>query len=104
MYEFKYHKASSVEDALKVLGNADDGKLLAGGMTLLPTMKQRLASPDVLIDLGSIQSLNGIEKQNNAIVIGATTSHAEVAASELVQNHIPALASLAALRRVCCQR
>lgn len=97
MYEFKYHKADSVEDALKALGDAEDGKLLAGGMTLLPTMKQRLAAPDKLIDLGSIQALKGIEKQNNAIVIGAMTRHAEVASSDLVQSHIPALSALAVL-------
>ena len=63
MYEFDYHKATSVDDALKSLTGATDGKLLAGGMTLLPTMKQRLASPDVLVDLAGIDGMKGIRKE-----------------------------------------
>ncbi len=95
MYEFSYHKAESIEDALTVLGQSDDGKLLAGGMTLLPTMKQRLAAPDTLIDLGGLTSMVGIEKQDSNIVIGAMTCHANVEHSALVKKHIPALAALA---------
>jgi len=97
MYEFDYHKAASVEDAVKSLGAADDGKLLAGGMTLLPTMKQRLASPDVLIDLAGIDGIKGIRKEGDQIVVGAMTTHAEVNLSALVQKEIPALAELAGL-------
>jgi len=97
MYEFDYHKATSVDDALKSLGAADDGKLLAGGMTLLPTMKQRLAAPDVLIDLAGIADIKGIRKQGDQIVVGAMTTHAEVNLSALVQDEIPALAELAGL-------
>lgn len=97
MYEFDYHKASSVDDASKSLAAASDGKLLAGGMTLLPTMKQRLASPDVLVDLAAIADINGIEKSGDQIVVGAMTSHAQVNLSELVQSEIPALAELAGL-------
>lgn len=95
MYEFSYHKAKSIDDAISALDNAGDGKLLAGGMTLLPTMKQRLAAPDVLVDLAGLHSLAGIEKHDNNIVIGAMTCHADVARSELVQKHLPALAALA---------
>jgi len=76
---------------------SDDAKYLAGGMTLLPTMKQRLAAPAVVIDLNGIDSLRGIEKQNDHIVIGAMTTHADVAASKLVQQYIPALAELASV-------
>lgn len=97
MYEFSYHKAESIEDALTGLDQADDGKLLAGGMTLLPTMKQRLAAPDTLIDLGGLTTLTGIEKHDNNIVIGAMTCHASVEHSKLVKQHIPALAALAGL-------
>ena len=97
MYEFDYHKATSVDDALKSLTGATDGKLLAGGMTLLPTMKQRLASPDVLVDLAGIDGMKGIRKEGDQIVVGAMTTHAEVNLSALVQKEIPALAELAGL-------
>jgi len=97
MYEFDYHKAASVDDALKSLAGADDGKLLAGGMTLLPTMKQRLASPDVLVDLAGIDGMKGIRKEGDQIIVGAMTTHAEVNLSALVQKEIPALAELAGL-------
>lgn len=95
MYEFNYHKASSVAEAAGTLAGAEDGKLMAGGMTLLPTMKQRLASPSDVIDIGGLDSMKGIERNGNAIEIGAMTTHATVAASELVQQAIPALAALA---------
>ena len=97
MYEFDYHKATSVDDALKSLTDATDGKLLAGGMTLLPTMKQRLASPDVLVDLAGIDGMKGIRKEGDQIIVGAMTTHAEVNLSALVQKEIPALAELAGL-------
>lgn len=97
MYEFSYHKAESIDDALKQLGDSDDGKLLAGGMTLLPAMKQRLAAPDALIDLGGLAALTGIEKHGDAIVIGAMTPHVAVERSDLVKQNIPALAALAGL-------
>jgi len=95
MYEFTYHKTDSVEEASAMFKTAEEAKYLAGGMTLLPTMKQRLAAPDVLIDLNGIDSLKGIEQHNNSIVIGALTTHAQVAGSELVQKKLPALAALA---------
>ncbi len=94
MYEFSYHKASSLEDARSTLATAEDGKLLAGGMTLLPTMKQRLAAPTVLVDLTGID-MAGIEGKGDNIVVGAMTTHAAVASSSLVQQTIPALAALA---------
>jgi carbon-monoxide dehydrogenase medium subunit len=95
MVPFSYHRPSSVADAAKILGDCEDPKLLAGGMTLLPTLKQRLAAPSDLIDLARIPALQGIRVDGREIVIGAMTRHAEVAASDGVAKAIPALASLA---------
>jgi len=97
MYQFEYHKASSVEDALTKLSGADDGKILAGGMTLLPTMKQRLAAPSDLIDLAGVKELKGIKVDRSSVTIGAMTTHFEVHSSPDVQKAIPALAALAGL-------
>ena len=95
MYDFKFQRPTSLDAATKALAAAEDGKYLAGGMTLIPTMKQRLAQPSDLIDLGAIDALSGIRREGDALVIGATTTHAEVAASKEVRNAIPALAELA---------
>ena len=95
MYDFEYQRAQSVADAAKALGAKEEAKLLAGGMTLIPTLKQRLAKPSDLIDLGRIAELKGIKRDGNAIVIGAMTRHGEVATSDLVKGSIAALAHLA---------
>jgi carbon-monoxide dehydrogenase medium subunit len=95
MHDFNYQKATSVADAAAKLGAASDGKLLAGGMTLLATMKQRLASPSDLVDLGKIAELKGITVSGGTVTIGAMTTHAEVASSADVKKAIPALAKLA---------
>ena len=95
MYQFDYQTPDSLETALAALRGNDEAKILAGGMTLLPTMKLRLARPDVLIDINRIGSLAGIGKEDGAIVIGALARHADVAASKLVRDNIPALADLA---------
>jgi carbon-monoxide dehydrogenase medium subunit len=95
MHNFNYHRPASVADAVKALGAASDGKILAGGHTLLPTMKQRLAAPSDLIDISAIAELKGIKADGNNLVIGATTPHAEVARSAAVKSAIPALAVLA---------
>lgn len=95
MYEFNYQKPNSLNEAVSAMQAASDGKLLSGGMTLLPTMKQRLAQPSDLVDLGGIGELSGIRRDGDAIVIGAMTRHADVAASAEVKAAIPALASLA---------
>src|SRR5690348_2620253 len=97
MYNFDYQRPQSVADAAKAIGGAEDGKLLAGGMTLIPTLKQRLAKPSDLVDLGRIAELKGIKREGNAIVIGAMTKHVEVATSDVVKGAIPALAHLAEL-------
>jgi len=95
MHNFNYQKASSVADAATKLGAASDGKLLAGGMTLLATMKQRLAAPSDLIDLAKVADLKGITAGGGSITIGAMTTHAEVAGNADVKKSIPALAKLA---------
>jgi carbon-monoxide dehydrogenase medium subunit len=95
MYNFSYQKVSSVADAVEAMQKADDGKFVAGGQTMLPTMKHRLASPSDLIDLGGIDELNGITVAGDTVTIGAMTNHAAVAASADVQSAIPALAELA---------
>ncbi|MCG8546128.1 MAG: xanthine dehydrogenase family protein subunit M [Alphaproteobacteria bacterium] len=95
MYDFAYHRADSVADALEKLKAAEDGKLVAGGMTLIPTLKQRLANPSDLIDLGPVSDLAGITADGSGVTVGAMTTHAAVAASDDVKGAIPALASLA---------
>ena len=97
MYNFTYHRAASVDDAAVKLSGSEDAKLLSGGMTLLPTMKQRLAMPSDLIDLNEIADLSGISVADGTVTVGATTRHADVAASEDVKAAIPALAKLASL-------
>jgi len=96
MYEFDYSRPTSLNDAASGLGDAD-AKLVAGGMTLIPTLKMRLAKPSQLIDLGAIASLKGISEDGDAIVIGAMTRHAEVNRSAVVKRAIPALAALAGM-------
>jgi carbon-monoxide dehydrogenase medium subunit len=95
MYAFDYHRPQSVAEAAKLLGSAKDAKLLAGGHTLLPTMKQRLASPKVIVDLSRVAELKGIDKKSNALVIGAMTTHDEVAASAVVRGAIAGLCDVA---------
>ena len=95
MYYFEYHRPATVEDAVAQLKAAEDGKLLAGGMTLLPTLKLRLAHPSDLVDLGQIGELAGIRVESGRVVIGAGTAHAKVAHSAEVRESIPALAALA---------
>src|SRR5262249_36597501 len=97
MHDFAYHRPTSLADAAAALRAAGDAKLVAGGMTLIPTVKQRLASPSDLIDLGGIAELKGIRSEGNTLVIGAMTKHAEVASSAAVRQTIPALATLAGL-------
>lgn len=93
MYETNYHKAHTIEEAVKLLAKAEDGKILAGGQTLIPTMKQRLASPTDLIDITRIEGLKGIEAKGNSVIIKAATRHADVAISPMIP---VALANLAA--------
>lgn len=93
MYAFTFERPSSTADAARLA--AGGAKLLAGGQTLLASMKLRLSNPEQLADLGGVKELAGIRKEGNALVIGAMTRHADVAASADVKAAIPALADLA---------
>ena len=95
MYAFEYHRPRSVAEAVSLLQGASDGKLLAGGHTLIPTLKQRLASPSDLIDLGAIAELKGIREEGDRLIIGALTTYSEVVESDTARRAIPALAQLA---------
>ena len=95
MYAFEYHRPQTLTGALADLEKAD-AKALAGGMTLIPTMKQRLAAPSALIDLKGVTELSGLAREGDDLVVGAMTRHVEVARSPVVQAAIPALATLAA--------
>src|SRR6266403_1023069 len=97
MYEFKYHRPATVRQAANLLAKNEDAKVIAGGHTLLPVMKQRLASPPHLVDLSHIEGLDSIEVKGRSLVIGATAKHADVAASAVVGEAIPALAELAGM-------
>ena len=97
MYDFNYKRATSVEDATSSVGSAEEGKFVAGGMTLLPTLKQRLAKPSDLVDLADLEGLVGITVDDNTVTIGAMTPHAVVNASPEVQKAIPGLAELAGM-------
>jgi carbon-monoxide dehydrogenase medium subunit len=95
MYEFDYRLASSVEEAREWLAEDPEARLLAGGMTLLPAMKMRLSAPATVIDIGRLQDLKGICIDGDTVIIGALTTHAEVAESEVLRAAIPGLAELA---------
>ena len=100
MQAFEFHAPATVADAVHAAA-AMDAKLIAGGQTLLQVMKLGLIAPSALVDLGAVAELKGIrvvdaDAANRQLVIGASTTHAEVATSAIVQQHIPALAALAA--------
>jgi aerobic carbon-monoxide dehydrogenase medium subunit len=97
MYEFEYSRAASLDDAASRLGSDEEARLVAGGMTLLPTLKLRLAKPSQLIDLAGIPELKGIREEGDAVVIGAMTRHGDVHRSDLVKRAIPALAEMAGM-------
>ena len=97
MYETTYHRPSSVDEAAALFSKGKEAKYLAGGHTLLPVMKQRLASPSDVIDLGRIKDLIGIEASGDTLTIKAATTHYDVAGNGVVQKAIAALAHLASL-------
>jgi carbon-monoxide dehydrogenase medium subunit len=94
MRDFAYHKPTSLAAAAGLLVTIEDARVLAGGMTLLPTMKQRLAAPEALVDLAALQ-LAGIAEADGVVTIGAMTRHADVAASGVLARCLPGLAALA---------
>ncbi len=95
MYAFTYHRPTTIRQAANLLAKHAEAKLLAGGHTLVPTMKLRLAGPPHLVDLSKIEGLAGIEMRGRSLVVGAMTRHVEVATSPVVRENIPALAALA---------
>ncbi len=97
MYPFNYHKPSNIAEAVALFHGADDPMYLSGGMTLIPTMKLRLAAPTDLIDLSGIDEMTGIEVNGAKVRVGAFTRHNDVANSAEIQSAIPVLAQLAGL-------
>jgi carbon-monoxide dehydrogenase medium subunit len=95
MYDFHYHRPKTLADAANLLKGKDEARPMSGGMTLIPTLKQRLARPSDVVDLGAIKELAGIKVEGNNVVIGGMTRHADVASSAEVKAAIPALAHLA---------
>ena len=95
MYEFNYQRPANLADAVAVLTSDDGASALAGGMTLIPSMKHRLSAPSQLLDIAGLPELQGIELEGDHLVIGAATPHATVADSDVVAKAIPALSSLA---------
>src|SRR5580692_1165817 len=100
MYAFTYHRPGTVRQAANMLAKNEDAKLLAGGQTLLPTMKLRLAGPPQILDMWAIEGLSGIEESGRSITIGAMTKHFEVNDSPVVQKAIPVLAHMAGLSAI----
>ncbi len=94
--EFDYAAPSSLDEALSLLASNDMAKVMSGGMSLIPLMKLRLFSPELVVDIGRIPGLDQIEDRGDHIVIGALVRHADAAASPLIQSELPALASAAA--------
>jgi carbon-monoxide dehydrogenase medium subunit len=97
MYAFTFHRPQTVRQAAGLLDRNADAKLLAGGQTLLPTMKLRLAGPPQIIDMTLIEGLSGIELSGRSLTIGAMTKHYEVNSSPVVQQAAPVLAKMAGL-------
>jgi aerobic carbon-monoxide dehydrogenase medium subunit len=95
MYDFEYHRPATLAEAARLLAAKGDNKLLAGGMSLIPSLKMRLNRYSALVDLGAVQDIKGIRREGDALVIGAMTPHAVVAASAEVRKILPAIASLA---------
>ena len=94
---FQYHRAASVDDAVALLGRHEDAKLLAGGHSLIPSMKLRLAAPGTLIDIGGLAELDYVREQDGAVAIGAATTHHTIASSEVMARQAPLLAQAAAV-------
>src|SRR3954466_12534419 len=94
MYETTYHRASSVDEAASLFGKSSEAKFLAGGQTLLPVMKQRLASPSDVIDLGKIKELQGVELSGDTLIIKAATTYYDIMQNADVKKAIPAIVHL----------
>ncbi|CAN5344631.1 xanthine dehydrogenase family protein subunit M [soil metagenome] len=94
MQNFAFHTPNSVADALAALRAAGDGRLLAGGQSLIPMMKLGRAAPSDLVSLGAVAALRGVRREGDALVVGAMTTHTAVVDSPEVREHLPGLAAL----------
>jgi aerobic carbon-monoxide dehydrogenase medium subunit len=94
MKEFNYYRPTKPADAVKIIKKARNGKLMSGGMTLIPTMKQGLASPSDIVDLGSLKN-SGVAASGAKVTVKAGTTHADVTRNEALKKTLPALATLA---------
>src|SRR5262245_39048281 len=97
MYETTYHRPSSVAEAASLFGKGAEAKYLAGGQTLLPVMKQRLAAPSDVIDLARIKELVGIDASSDTLTIKAATTYYDIMTSAAVKKAIPAIAHLTSM-------
>lgn len=96
MYSFDYHRPTTLSDAVTLLAGDEDAKVLAGGQTLIPTLKQRLAMPTSLVDLSALPDMRAISAEGAGVRIGAMATHTDVASHPLVRAILPGLADLAA--------
>ena len=94
MYEFTYHRPTTVRQAVNLLAKNPEAKVLAGGHSLIPVMKLRLASPSAIIDINHVEGMSGVEVKGRSVVIGAMTRHHEVAGSQTLKDVMPALAGV----------
>jgi carbon-monoxide dehydrogenase medium subunit len=94
--KFEYERADSVQEAIELLGSREDAKLLAGGHSLIPAMKLRIARPGTVVDIGGLADLSYIREDGDAIAIGALTRHHDVATSELLRERCGIVAAAAA--------
>lgn len=94
MYNFTYHRPTTARQAANLLAKHPESKLLAGGHSLIPVMKLRLAQPSAIIDLNGVEDMAGVELKGRSLVIGAMTRHADVANSQIVKDALPGLASV----------
>jgi aerobic carbon-monoxide dehydrogenase medium subunit len=94
MYAFDFQRPTTLRQVASLLAKSEEAKLLAGGHSLIPVMKLRLAAPKTIIDLSQVKELSGIELKGRSVVIGAMTKHREVARSPIVQEAMPGLAAV----------
>src|ERR1051325_4097667 len=94
--QFDYARANTLDEALSLLAQNEDAKILAGGHSLIPAMKLRLAMPSLLIDIGRIADLSYVREEGNQILIGAMTSHYQIESSDLLKQACPLLPECAA--------
>src|SRR5712664_3088280 len=93
--QFDYHRPTTLDEALRLLAQSEDAKVLAGGHSLIPAMKLRLAQPNTIVDIGRITELSYIREQDGTIAIGAMTTHFEIETSALLREKCPLLCAVA---------